>query len=516
MADDWKPGGKYRYHDHNNNQRNIKSDTISVLDIKQKESLRSMASSSSCSSSSSSTSSSGGSSSSEDDEEQWLIKHQHLLAELQKVQRKEQRARVRIAELRTSLREALKENEDLLKDMETMIVKYEELESKHDHLLSQQEKQTNTPQSSTTTAINTQEATSTALLKQQLEASQQQTQVWKDRAHQMKQQKKEFKKRCKQLERIIQSCSHCSTINNESTAKTTATATANSTSDGEEETKFTTTSAQDAARYFYPPPASANTDNLILRASAMDRLVAMAKHSSQSLVEPHPHSNSHPQHHPQHPQHHPHQHQHHPHKLPVAKSSSHHYHSASESRKQLNLQQQDCKNQDKAQDNKNHDKNQKEDKPSLEEHFVLQTQLATNASSTLTATDALSVAESYKQAKEIIQSRRRRRSLAAINFSENYYMAGEESGEEAGSLQGSLYDGSTVTSDSYLRHGSNDSVQLVIVPGASGDLEIKPLHGQGGSIILMGHDPNRRTSLGSQIIIPRNVMPHQPLLQPPE
>jgi hypothetical protein len=195
-------------------------------------------------------------------EEQLLIKQQQMLTEVKKSQKSEQKTKARISELRTSLREALKENEDLLKDMEKMIFNYETLEKKHDsvtevctelqvQLEEQQQQQheqplveeeegslsrnvplaknSNSGSDSENTDIDaelleTMEQEQDFLI-QKLEISQQNCQAWKDRAHAMKQQKKDLKKKCKHLESVLRGC--CPTCQYELQQRTTTTTTKN-------------------------------------------------------------------------------------------------------------------------------------------------------------------------------------------------------------------------------------------------------------------------------------------------
>jgi len=109
------------------------------------------------------------------------------------------------------------------------------------------------------------------------------------------------------------------------------------------------------------------------------------------------------------------------------------------------------------------------------------------------AEEERSVADSYVQAKELMEQRRRKRrstlAAAATQRERNVYndddpsQAGEESSE-----QGSVYDGSTVTSDSHMRRSVyKDSIHLVLVPDEeNASQQVLKIQGDHGSIVLMG------------------------------
>ena len=384
-----------------------------------------------------------------------------LLFELQKLQRKEQRGRVRIAELRTSLNEALKENEDLLRDMENMIQKYEELESKHTKLVKQHSAATNS-------SLPSSSSLNEEILAKRLQMAQHQTQVWKERAHQMKSHKKEFRKRCKYLESIMSGCASCRLL-------------------------FTSNSP---ILMDTPPPDSHSH-------------YSRSRFSQQTSSHPSSHTNTNNT------------------SRHSNNSSSHPSHDSAPSQVSYptSVSEDDCSEVDDAQPRARpmsrassrastappvppplqSDPTPPADRrPAAGGHSAMDrlVAMAKHRNNSLRqvliadrppAEEERSVADSYVQAKELMEQRRRKRrstlAAAATQRERNVYndddpsQAGEESSE-----QGSVYDGSTVTSDSHMRRSVyKDSIHLVLVPDEeNASQQVLKIQGDHGSIVLMG------------------------------
>jgi len=126
---------------------------------------------------------------------------QLFLFELKMKQRKEQRNQVRISELRTSLRKALKEKDDLLLEVDTLKLSYETLEAKYEQLLKNHDNR----EDEALPCIRFNEK----VLIAKLQTACQQIQIWKDRAYLMKSQKKKYRTHCKHLHRVIRCCPTC-------------------------------------------------------------------------------------------------------------------------------------------------------------------------------------------------------------------------------------------------------------------------------------------------------------------